>query len=128
MELKDLNQSQREALLEYRKSKAALTEEEQEFIQKNYPSMRTTKDLVFAETVIDKFCDGVSSDAPYTTAEIIAKLRILIQRIDSGEIVDVPAGTSVEKDRGGAVGEIYYTGNGHEFYAADTPAGVIKEL
>lgn len=128
MELKDLNQSQREALLEYRKSRTALTEEEQEFIQKNYPSMRTTKDIVFAETVIDKFCDGVSSDAPYTTAEMIAKLRILIQRIDNGEIVDVPAGTSVEKDRGDSYSEIYYTGNGHEFYAADTPAGVIKEL
>lgn len=128
MELKDLNQSQREALQEYRKSKAALTEEEQEFIQKNYPSMRTTKDIVFAETVIDKFCDGVSSAAPYTTAEMIAKLYILIQRIDNGQIVDIPAGTSVEKERDGSVGEIYYTGNGHEFYAADTPAGVIKEL
>lgn len=129
MELKDLNQSQREALLEYRKSKAALTEEEQEFIQKNYPSMRTTKDLVFAETVIDKFCDGVSSFAPYTTAEIIAKLRILIQRIDNGEIVDVPAGTSIEKGRGDSYSEIYYTSNGHEFYADDfIDAGVIKEL
>lgn len=128
MELKDLNQSQREALLEYRKSRTALTEEEQEFIQKNYPSMRTTKDIVFAETVIDKFCDGVSSDAPYTTAEMIAKLRILIQRIDNGEIVDVPAGTSVEKDRDASYSEIYYTGNGYEFYIADTPAGVIEKL
>jgi len=128
MELKDLNQSQREALLEYRKSRAELTEEEQEFIQKNYPSMHTTEDIVFAETVIDKFCDGVSSDAPYTTAEMIAKLRILIQRIDNGEIVDIPAGTSVEKDRGDSYDDIYYTSNGHEMYVADTPAGVIKEL
>ena len=128
MELKDLNQSQREALLEYRKSRAELTEEEQEFIQKNYPSMRTTEDIVFAETVIDKFCDVVSSDAPYTTAEMIAKLRILIQRIDNGQIVDIPAGTSVEKDRGDSYDDIYYTSNGHEMYVADTPAGVIKEL
>ena len=128
MELKDLNQSQREALLEYRKSRTALTEEEQEFIQKNYPSMHTTEDIVFAETVIDKFCDVVSSDAPYTTAEMIAKLRNLIQRIYDGEIVDVPAGTSVEKEHGDLYSEIYYTSNGHEFYVADTPAGVIKEL
>jgi hypothetical protein len=128
MELKDLNQSQHEALLEYRKSKAALTEEEQEFIQKNYPSLRTNKDIVFAETVIDRFCDGVSSYAPYTPSQMIAKLHILIQRIENGEIVDVPAGTSVEKDRGDSYSEIYYTGNGHEFYAADTPAGIIREL
>jgi hypothetical protein len=127
MELKDLNQSQREALMEYRKSKAVLTEEEQEFIQKNCPSMRTTKDIVFPETVIDKFCDGMPSMAPYTTDEMIAQLRVLIQRIDSGEIVDVPAGTSVEKDHE-FDDEVYYTGNGCEFYVADTPVGVIKEL
>jgi hypothetical protein len=127
MELKDLNQSQREALMEYRKSKAVLTEEEQEFIQKNCPSMRTTKDIVFPETVIDKFCDGMPSMAPYTTDEMIAQLRVLIQRIDSGEIVDVPAGTSVEKDHE-FEDEVYYTGNGCEFYVADTPVGVIKEL
>ena len=127
MELKDLNQSQREALMEYRKSKTVLTEEEQEFIQKNCPSMRTTKDIVFPETVIDKFCDGMPSMAPYTTDEMIAQLRVLIQRIDSGEIVDVPAGTSVEKDHLHD-DEVYYTGNGCEFYVADTPVGVIKEL
>src|SRR6056300_1248850 len=127
MELKDLNQSQREALMEYRKSKTVLTEEEQEFIQKNCPSMRTTKDIVFPETVIDKFCDGMPSMAPYTTDEMIAQLRVLIQRIDSGEIVDVPAGTSVEKDHE-FEDEVYYTGNGCEFYVADTPVGVIKEL
>ena len=128
MKLKDLNQSQREALMEYRESKE-LTEEEQEFIQKYYPSMRTTKDMVFPETVIDKFCDGMPSMAPYTTDEMIAQLRVLIQRIDSGEIVDVPAGTSVEKDHKSAFdGGVYYTGNGCEFYVADTPVGVIKEL
>ena len=130
MELKDLNQSQREALLEYRESRAALTEEEQEFIEKNYPSMRTTEDIVFSETVIDKFCDGVSSDVPYTTAEMIAKLRNLIQRIYDGEIVDIPAGTSVEKGTADIAShdEIYYTSNDHEFYVADTPAGLIKGL
>lgn len=127
MKLKDLNRSQREALLEYRESKE-LTEEEQEFIQKNYPSMRTTKDIIFPETVVDKLCDSIPSGAPYTTAEMIAKLRILIQLIDNGEIVDVPAGTSVEKVDGDTYSDIYYTGNGHEMYVADTPAGVIKEL
>jgi hypothetical protein len=67
------------------------------------------------------------SMAPYTTDEMIAQLRVLIQRIDSGEIVDVPAGTSVEKDHE-FEDEVYYTGNGCEFYVADTPVGVIKEL
>ena len=128
MELKDLNQSQREALLEYRKSKTALTEEEQEFIQKNYPSMRTTKDIIFPETVVDELYDSIPSGTPYTASDIIAKLRNLIQRIYDGEIVDIPAGTSVEKERGDAYSEIYYTSNGCEMYVADTPAGVIKEL
>lgn len=128
MKLKDLNQSQREALLEYRKSKELLTEEEQEFIQKNYPSMRTTKDMIFPETVVDKLCASIPSGVPYTTAGMIAKLRNLIQRIDDGEIVDIPAGTSVEKVDGDTYSDIYYTGNGHEMYVADTPAGVIKEL
>ena len=118
--MKDLNQSQREALREYRESKE-LTEEEQEFIQKNYPTCVTTDDIIFTEEVCNYIlqCSNNEIDTP---TSLVSTLQVLIGKIQNGEFVGIPANTPVETAE-----DSYCWVDGNEFDMRHLK-DIIKEL
>lgn len=129
MKLKDLNETQRRALMKYRKSKE-LSAEEQKFIREKYPDIVTAEDIITEATIVEAVDNLIDGTYAMTPTEVINHLNTLIDRIKNGDLIDIPAGTAVEKAPAGGFSSsvwIYYI-NGEEFYDYDIREGMLKEL